>query len=396
MFAYGIFKVIYAPRETLREVAQNPKYIGPVLIMVLFVATNMTSAYIIATKTYLEETLPSLAQRDKWTEDETFWRPLYGARCTENFTDYVAGRYVIGYYYGNKSIEFSAENNDKISMQLQDIGQVNCSSQGGFTKLYLRVKWTSPEYPPKNVSLYLNSSSNAYFYRNITGEFSNAKVNVWNNLTIPFADGDWRGTAEWSEINGLMLEFAWNQTSNIKVLIDGLFFGGVFKPYWESEVFKLYWESVTSYMAVYALYLFMQFIIRWVLLGGVIYILTKAFKAKTVWRVMLILAGFALITMFVQAAISTAALSTMPTIKHPFEYIGGVNGEAESAYQKIAEEKWLVDQVSSGAQIATLIWTVSLCAIAVRLTTEFSWTTSLLIAFTAYFTAVFIERFLYF
>lgn len=387
MFAYGIFKVIYAPRETLREVAQNPKYIGPILIMVLFVAANMGSAYVIATKTYVEETLPSLAQREEWTENKTFWKPLYGAQCTENFTDYVAGRYVIGYYYGNRSIEFSVENNDKISMQLQDIGQINCSSQGGFTKLYLRVKWTNPEYPPKNVSLYLYSSSNAYFYRNITGEFSNVTVDVWNNLTIPFTDGDWNGTAYWSEINGLMLEFTWNQTLNIKVLIDGLFFGGVFKPYT---------ESVTSYMAVYALYSFMQFIIRWVLLGGVIYILTKAFKAKTVWRVMLILAGFALITMFVQAAISTAALSTMPTVKYPFGYIGGVNGEAESAYQKIAEETWLVNQVYSGAQIATLIWTVSLCAIAVRLTTEFSWTTSLLIAFTAYFAAMFIERFLYF
>ncbi|MGQ9538485.1 MAG: hypothetical protein ACUVTE_02740 [Candidatus Bathycorpusculaceae bacterium] len=385
MFAYGIFKVIYAPRETLREVSQNPKYIGPVLIMVLFVAVNMGSAYVIATKTYVEETLPSLAQREEWTENKTFWKPLYGAQCTENFTDYVAGRYVIGYYYGNRSIEFSVENSDKISMQLQDIGQVNCSSQGGFTKLYLRVKWTSPEYPPKNVSLYLYSSSNAYFYRDITGEFSNATVNFWNNLTIPFADNYWHGTADWSEITGLMLEFTWNQTSNIKVLIDGLFFGGVFKPYT---------ESVTSYMAFYALYSFMQFIIRWVLLGGVIYILTKAFKAKTVWRVMLILAGFALITMFIQAAISTAALSTMPTVKYPFGYIGGVNGEAESAYQKIAEETWLVNQVYSGAQIATLVWAVSLCAIAVRLTTEFSWTTSLLIAFTAYFAAMFIERFL--
>lgn len=384
MFAYGIFKVIYAPRETLREVAQNPKYVGPILIMVLFIVANLSSAYVLVTKTYVEETLPSLAQRDEWTENATKWASIIGALPTENFSDYIAG-----YYYGNRSIEFTAENSDKISMQLQDVEPVNCSSQGGFTKLYLRVKLASPNYPPKNVSLYLysNNSFNSFFYRNITGEFSNATANIWNNLTIPLADGDWHGTAtaDWSEITGLMLEFTWNQTSNIKVLIDGLFFGGVFKPYA---------ESVASYMAVYALYSSMQFIIRWVLLGGLIYILTKAFKAKTVWRVMLILAGFALVTMFIQAAISTAAFSTLPTLKYSFGYMGGVEGEAESAYQKIVEETWLVNQVYSGVQIVILIWTVSLCAIAVRLTTEFSWTTSLLIAFTAYFAAVFIEGFL--
>lgn len=382
MFAYGIFKVIYAPRETLREVTQNPKYIGPMLIMVLFVVANLSSAYVLVTKTYVEETLPSPVRLDEWTENATRWTSPDGVSPTENFSDYIAGN-----YYGNRSIEFSAENSDKISMQLQDIGPVNCSSQDGFTKLYLRVKWVSPNYPPKNVSLYLYSpySIGSFFYRNITGEFGNSTVNIWNNLTIPLASDGWYGTADWSEITGLMLEFEWNQTSNVKVLIDGLFFGGVFKPYA---------ESVTSYMAVYALYSSMQFIIRWVLLGGVIYILTRAFKAKTVWRVMLILAGFALITMFIQAAISTAAFSTLPTLQYSFGYIGGVKGEAESAYQKIAEETWLVNLVYSGVQMAMLMWTVSLCAIAVRLTTEFSWTTSLLIAFTSYFVAMFIEGFL--
>lgn len=384
MFAHGIFKVIYAPRETLREVAQNPKYIGPILIMVLFIVANLSSAYVLVTKTYVEETLPSRTQRDEWTENATRWTSIVGAHPTENFTDYIAG-----YYYGNRSIEFSAENSDKISMQLQDIGPVNCSSQSGFTKLYLRVKLASPNYPPKNVSLYLysNNSFDNLFYRNITGEFSNATANTWNNLTIPLADGDWHktGTADWSEINGLILEFTWNQTSNIRVLIDGLFFGGVFKPYA---------ESVASYMAVYALYSSMQFIIKWVLLGGLIYVLTRAFKAKTVWRVTLILAGFALVTMFIQAVISTAAFSTLPTLKYSFECIGGIKGEAESAYQKIAEETWLVNQVISGVQIAILIWAVSLCAIAIRLTTEFSWTISLLIAFTAYFAAMFTESFL--
>lgn len=381
MFAYGVFKVIYAPRETLREVVQNPKYFGPILIMVLFIAANMGSAYVLVTKTYVEDTLPPLIRLDEWTENATGWTSPFG-NPAENFTDYIAGG-----SYGNRSIEFSAENSDRISMQLQDIGPVNCSSQGGFTTLYLRVKWTSPSNPPKNVSLYLYSAHplSNYFYRNITGEFSNAAANVWNNLTISLADDNWQGNADWANITGLMLEFTWNQTSSIRILIDGLFFGGIYKPYA---------ESITAYMASYAAYSFMHFTIRWVLLGGVIYILTRAFRAKTVWRVTLILAGFALVTMFIQAVISAAAFSTLPTLKYPFQFMSGVKGESESAYNKILEETWLVNQIYSIVQIVMLVWTVALCAIAIRLTSEFSWTTSFLTAFVAYFAATLIESFL--
>lgn len=381
MFAYGIFKVIYAPREAFKEIAQNPKYFGPILVMILFVIANIGSAYILATKTYVEATMPSpspsTGQRDVWTENKTFWRPLYGAYCDENFTDYISGS-----YYGNRSIEFRIENNDKIAMELRGIGEVNCSTEGGYTMLYLRVKWTSPNDRPKNVSLYLYSDDSTGFYRNITDKFYNASVNVWNNLTIHLADENWHGHASWENITVLKLEFTWNQTSSIRVLIDGLFFGGVYKPYL---------ESTSTYIASYAAYSFTQFFLRWFLLGGLIYFLTKAFKAKTVWRVTLVLAGFALITMFVQAVISTATFSALPTLKYPLEFMGGVKGEAEAAYNKILDETWLINQIYSVVQMCMLVWTVALCAIAIRLTAEFSWSTSFLTAFIAYFIALFIE-----
>ncbi|MDW8040406.1 MAG: hypothetical protein RMJ03_03145 [Nitrososphaerota archaeon] len=380
MFAYGIFKVLYAPHETFKEVAQNPKYFGPMLIMVLFVIANLGSAYVIASKTYVETTEPSLSleKRDLWTENKSFWQPLDGAQCTENSMDYVAG-----VYYGSRSIEFWVEQSERIAMELHGIG-VNCSVNGGYTRLYLRVKWTSPSYPPQNASLHFYSGSTS-FYRNLTSEFSNATVNSWRNLTINLADERWLRNPLWGNVTGLKLELVWNQTSNIRVLVDGLFFGGVFKPYV---------ENVPGYIASYAAYSFMQFFLRWFLLGGMIYVLTKVFKAKTVWRVTLILAGFALITMFVQAAISAAAFSALPTLKYPFEFIGGVEGEAKSAYGKILEETWLVNQVYSVVQMVMLMWTVVLCTIAIHLTAELSWTTSLLTAFAAYLAALFIEGFL--
>jgi len=376
LFAYGIFKVIYAPREAFKELIQKPRYLGPLLIMVLFIAANVGSFYVLITKTYIEATAPPPEKRDLWTESKTFWRPLNGAECDENLTDHIAGN-----YYGNRSIMFWVSQSNKITMQLQNIS-VNCS-QGGYAKLYLRVKWTSPNDNPINVSLRVYSGSGSS-YRNINSEFSNATPNVWNNLTIPLREG-WDGEVNWGNITSLMLEMTWNQPADIKVLVDGLFFGGVYKPYA---------EGAATALALYAANSFMQFTLRWFFLGGMIYVLTRLFKAKAVWRVVLILAGFALITMFVQALINTAAFSALPKLEYSLGYMGGVKGEAETAYKKILEETWLVNRVYSVAQIITLVWTVVLCAIAVRLAAELPWTTSFLMALIAYLIAIFLESFL--
>jgi hypothetical protein len=371
LFAYGIFKVIYAPHKAFKEIAQNPRYIGPILIMILFIGANVAAAYALIAKTYVEATAPSPENKDLWTEDKAFWQPLNGADCAENFTDYIAGN-----YYGNRSIEFSVEN-DKIAMKLHNIGSVNCSPQGGYTRLYLRVKWTSPNYLPKNASLCIYSGTSSS-YRNITDQLS--ALGVWNNLTVQLANEGWVGEIDWGNVTGLKLEMAWNQTSNIRVLLDGLFFGGVYKAFWEGS---------TTYLAIYGANSFMQFTLRWFLLGGILYVFIKLFKAKTVWRVVLVLAGFTLVTMFVQAVINAATFSMMPTLKYPLEYMGGVKGEAG-----ITEEMWLVNRVYSAVQMAMIVWTVMLCGIAVRLSTEFTWTTSFLTAFVAYFAALFIESFL--
>jgi hypothetical protein len=381
LFAYGIFKVIYAPHKAFKEISQNPKYIGPILIMILFVAANVGSMYTLMSKTLVEETLPASKQLDEWTENATLWKTS-GLTPTENYTDYIQGS-----IYGNRSIEFSAINSSEISMQLDNIGSVNCSEPSGYKNLYLRIKWISPDGSPENATIYLYSSPSDYFYCNITENLSNS-VNVWNNLTIPLANQNWTevGTvADWGNITGLGLNFTWPAGSNITVLVDGLFFGGVFKP----PV-----DDFAGYAVNFSVFTFMQFVIRWVLLGGIIYIMTKAFKANTVWRVILILVGFALITMFVQAVINAATFSTLSTIRYPFELIGGVKGESENAYNKILEETWLVNQIYGYVQIAVLIWTIVLCALAVRLTTEFSWTKSFLIAAVAYFSATVVEGFL--
>jgi hypothetical protein len=373
-----IFKVIYAPHKAFKDIVQNPKYLGPILIMILFIVANVSSFYVLITKTYVEATMPPSEKRDLWTESKAYWQPLNGANYTENFTDYITGN-----YYGNRSIMFWISQSDKIAMQLQNIGSVNCS-QSGYSTLYFRVKWISPMEKPMNVSLWVYSG-NESSYRNLTHEFFNTFPNVWNNLTIALRDQEWFGEVNWGNITGLMLEMMWNQTADIKVLVDGLFFGGVYKPYVDGAAMNLTFYAANS---------FMQFTLRWFFLGGMIYVFSRLFRAKTVWRVALTIAGFTLITMFLQALINMAVLSTSPTLMYSLKYMGGVRGEVEAAYEKIWKETWLVNMAFRATQIVTFIWTIALCTIAIHSATELPWTTSSLTALATYFIAILLESFL--
>ncbi len=382
----NIFKVIYAPRKAFDEIVQNPKYIGPILIMIFFTLANMGYVYTIASKTYVEQTLPTAEQLDIWTENYTSWTGASNANITENFVDYINGT-----YYGNRSIEFSIVNSTQIWVQLTDIGSINCSGSDGYKDyLYLRIKLASPEVKSENATIYLFSvTPSDYFHYNLTGEFSNSTSNIWNNLTIPLATESWLSSsanASWGNITGLKLEFSWLNNSNINLLVDGLFFGGIFK----SEA-----ENATSYMFNYSIVSVMQFTVRWVFLGGLLYIMTKAFGAKIVWRPLLILIGFALMTMFIQAVISVVVFSTLPTLYYPLEFLGGVKGESENAYNKIMDKTLLVSQINGYIQIAIIFWTIALCAIATRLITQFSWGKSFLIAMVGYLVTLIAESFLF-
>jgi hypothetical protein len=317
-----------------------------------------------------------------WTENGTLWTATPNVTIEEDFVDFINGS-----YYGNRSIEFSTINNTQLSMQLNDVGSVNCSGPDGYKTLYVRIKRISPQDTPGNVTICLFSTTSSDFFRySLTDQFSNSTLNVWNNLTIQLGSG-WNsiGNANWENITGLRLEFGWPSNSSITLLVDGLFFGGVFG----SPV-----ENVTNYMINFSIITVMQFVIRWVFLGGLLFIMTRAFKANTVWRLMLIVAGFALVTMFVQMLINVATFSTLPTLYYRFQLLGGVRGEMENAYSEILNSVWLVSQIGDYVQIIVHFWTVALCGLATRLVTQFSWSKSMLIAAVAYFVAITAQQFI--
>ena len=292
MFAYGIFKIIYSPFKAFKEIIQNPKYIGPILIIVLFVLASISSEYARASKLYVQQTLPNTLDSynpDPWTENCTMW--ISNAEITCNTDDYLLG---------HKSIQFGITNNDAIWMELKNIGQINCLSTDGYKNLSFCIKWINPTAdPPQNASLYLFSMGTTdYFSYDLAELIDQTKNDEWNNFTIPLGlDAEqWvnsNAQTAWNNITGLKLDLVWAQSigSNLTILVD--------KVYFQSGNFEPLINSMGSSIAFSAFNAVTTFCIYWMLCGMAVFIVGKMFKIKAEFKVFLIIVGYALIAMVV-------------------------------------------------------------------------------------------------
>lgn len=373
MFAYGIFEVLYAPQKALKEAVQNPRYVGPILVMILFVIANMGFGYALLSKTYLDQTMPISADKDEWTETLAYWTS--NANITYNYQEFISG-----IYYGNKSLEFNLNSSSHIWMELNITEPLNCSEPEGYKKLTFRVNIVKPASPPSNVSIYLFSSTRKdSFYKNITGKIDN--TGIWNNLTFSLGQ-EWTqiNDADWGNITGLKLEFTWSDRSNVTLLIDGLFFHGVYKSGMEIAG-DLLVSLGNPYSPINA---FMQFTIQWVLLGGVLYIIPKMFGVKTVWKPLLVAAGFILMAYFIRTVVFTFVYTASPEIYYTLAYLGGVPGEWEKAYEQVFQKSSLPYQVLWGFDKLVWVWAIALCAITIRIVSEMSWAKSFVASTSSY------------
>ncbi|MGQ9781333.1 MAG: hypothetical protein ACUVQ8_03645 [Nitrososphaeria archaeon] len=381
---HQILEVLYAPHKAFKEIVQEPKYIGPILVLIIFMATSTTYGYTILSRSYIEQTLPNpspfIGQFDVWTENATLWISAPGAEVAEDFNDFMNGS-----YYGNRSISFSMSRSSQIFMTLMGIGPVNCSGLDGYKNLSLRIKVVNPEIMPSSASIYLFSGqaeatcSQCYFSYNLTDAFSGDTAGIWKNLTIPLATKSWvASNGDWSNITGMELALNWPKDYNISVLVDGLYFRGVFKTPINIDA--------TGYLLSYSLSSFLQFAIQWLLATAIIYMILRAFGAKTLWKPIFVSVGFAFIVLSVKALIDAAVvLSTLTDVYYTLEYLGGTATEIAAAAAKMGDQVSLFLTVNSYIHIAVFMWITALCAIANRLLTQLSWAKSFLASAIAIF-----------
>jgi hypothetical protein len=351
MVAKDILRVLYAPHKVFKDIIQKPGYLGPFILLLIFVLAQVGSSYVVASRSYIEQTMPVGDQRDVWTENAALWQAGPSVTIRNNTADFINSTL----YYGSTSIEFAASNASNVWMELSSLdGSVNCGADG-FKNVSLRVKMVAPDVKPENVSIYLYSLSGSNFYYDLTQTFASSDVNVWNNITLAVGSGDWLSSsadATWENITGLKMEFTWSSNSSITLRVDGLFFRGKFQ-----DPFELYG---ISYIASSALNAIAPFLFEWLLLTGLMYLIIKGLKGNVIWRPLMVAVGFALVITVIQALILVVVYTSLPSLFYPLEVLAGTPGEFDVAYQVILDKIAFVTFVGGIIQLAIYVWTVAL------------------------------------
>lgn len=375
-----VFRVIYAPQKAFKEIIQKPGYRGPLIIMLLFVLSFSGFYYALSARVYYDQTAPKLTDLDKWTEDASLWRSNTDAKISNNTSDYIEGN-----CYGKKSIQFILENSSRIDMELGIPEPLNCIEPYNYTSLSFRIKIIEPSEKPANVNIYLYSGNTIDKYFNYSMEGKALEINVWNKKTILLTDFTNVGGADWRNITSLKFEMTWTSDKNIAVLVDGVFFHGFY-----ISMFEMNGSAIIANFIVSG---FMQFTIQWVILGIILYLFSKLFRGQPIWKTMLSISGFVLITLFIQNLILTGVVFAYPEMRLSLETLGGVQGEGWTAdaqnFMSILTIKYDVLD-----RIVYFVWIVALCSVAVHLLFEFPWTKSISVSFLSSLISMLAFRFL--
>ncbi len=364
MVTQDFLKVLYAPHKAFKDIVQKPRYLLPIFLLIVFVLAQVGSSYVIGTRSYIEQTLPAGVDGDVWTDNATLWQANPGVTITDNYVNYInATPAITGFpdYYGNSSVEFKESDSTVIQIALSDLdGQVNCGANG-FKNVSFRVNIVAPDFKPESVNLTLYVSDLDFFYYDLDSAFSNSVVNVWNNITVPVGSGDWSttGSPSWENITSLKLDFGWSNSSNIEMLVDGLFFRGQF----ETQIDLL---GATAYLANSTLNGFAPFLFEWLILTGIMYLLVKGLKGNVIWKPLMVAVGYALVTLVIQALIITAFYTTLPNLYYSLDILNYIPGEFQAAYDMLLNQIAIVNTASYIVQVAMWVWTVALGAFITR------------------------------
>jgi hypothetical protein len=379
-----ILRVLLQPHKAFKDIIKNPSYLGPMILLIIFVVSQIGSSYVVASRSFVEQTMPIGDLGDEWTSNALTWTSIPSVNISNNTVDFINS----SLYYETTSVEFDASDLNMINMEIPNFGDtINCGPDG-FNNVSLRMKIISPNHSPNSAKLTLYSLANSAFVYDITGEVEN-NLGSWNNLTLPVGFGDWtsiNSEAVWQNITGIKLEFNWSTNSTINMLIDGLFFRGDFKG--PLDLFGV------SYFATSAINAIAPFLFQWLLLTGFMYLLIKWLKSEIVWRPLMVAVGFALIMLVIQGFLLAIIYTFLPDIYYPLEVLAGTPGEFEVAYQVILDQISTISSIQTAITLAINVWIILLGAFITKAITEFTWMKSFLVSGVSVFLSVIVLGFL--
>lgn len=400
MFLNDIAEVLYAPRKAFKRIVANPKYLGIVVILLLFMGLQLGYEYAQFSKVHIETTSPVAGAMQNFN-NATNWQAGSNVALTNNFDDYYNNTIYIANYatnyqlFGNFSMQAHANNTNSILLALTDTKNVDCTANG-FQNLSIAMNLVSPASAPSNATLTLYSlADNNYYTFDLTSMLANANaVNQWGNLTVPLGPtaSGWTATGNpsWQNITSLTMQLQYSSNQDITVRVGALFFRGNFV--------QPLTQNALNFVYTFVLEFTLQFLATWLIISIMVYVLFRALKAQVQWKPIFVAAGFALIVMVVRALVSIAATATLPNLYFPYDAALGVVYDtfgslyypsqyilpvAASAAQmsSIAASMATFKTIITAMFIVSYVWLGALMGIAVKeMKPEFSFAKCLLIA----------------
>lgn len=382
MIINDLLGVLYAPHKAFKKIAENPKYLGVIIIVVLFLAVQTSYYTAFYSKVYYEQTSPTTDNLTAFTtSNATLWTVNSGGSRSLNNNDFINETFT-----GNNSLQFDLTNSNRLIVSLDNFGySVDCS-ENAFRNLSLRIKQVEPSSLPQTatVTLYCSNSTSDYFQYDLTSILASGSVNEWNNLTIPVGTSSWQitGSANWSDVTGIKLDFEYSSTSDITVRIDGLFFRGWYMTVIDGAGITLFAVSAIESVVI-------QFLFEWIIFAAVLYLILKGLNAANLtWKPLFVATGYVLMVMVMVALFGLISTAALPTVYYPFEfppsaslvysdaYISAASVQSQVIYNTIASQVALYTGMSTALTILLYVWEVALATFAVRAVANTSLTKS--------------------
>lgn len=326
MFLNDIAEVIYVPKKAFKRIIANPKYLGIIVVFLLFLGLAMAYEYSQFTKIYIETTSPIPGAMQNFN-NSTFWQAGANVELSNNFDDFYNNTVYLADYnlyyalFGNHSLQVQANNTNSVMLALVDTSNVDCTPNG-FQNLSITLKLLSPESAPSNATLVLYSLGDENYYAyDLTSDLQNAQaINQWGNITIPIGPevAGWNetGNPTWQNITSLTLQLDYPETTDVSLRIGALFFRG--------NYIQPLTANPASFIYIFLLQFTLQFLATWLVLTGMFYLLLKAFKSTVVWKPLFVAVGFALIVVAIRMALNAAATVALPDLYYPYDAALGV------------------------------------------------------------------------
>jgi hypothetical protein len=393
MFLDDIVKVLYAPHKAFKQVIANPKYLGVIVILVLFIGLQIGYEYSQFSKARLELTSPVAGLMQSYI-NATNWVGSPNLELSNDFDDYFNNTiYVTGtqlpptdpnaYYslFGNSSLLMEATNANSVVAALTNTSDVDCTPNG-FQNLSMSIKLIEPQSAPQTVTLTLYSLSDSNYYTyDLTPLVSNvALINQWNELTIPLGPNTegWteQGFPIWTNITSLTLQFDYSTDSNITMRLGSLYFRGQYVTPTQYDPAGV----LVRFLQIFPL----QFLFTWLLLAGVVYIILRVTKNTTTWKPLFVAAGFAMIVMVVRSLVNIVATLTMPVVYYPYdvsfgllidplgviyfppEAIGALNAQAQALMLNADAGLAIFKNIVSTMFVVSYVWLGAMTTFAVK------------------------------